>query len=79
MEQSFPKGPAFEVIVQPPKTHFLTSLSETKIVKITDSVLLLMSSSHTHSFFPGFQFHSLVSATRYLVPHIASAVYMYSL
>ena len=29
----------FEVIVQPPKTHFLTFSSETKIMKITYSVL----------------------------------------
>ena len=28
---------AFEVIVQPPKTHFLTFSSETKIMKITHS------------------------------------------
>ena len=29
---------AFEVIVQPPKTHFLTFSSVTKIMKITHSV-----------------------------------------
>ena len=28
---------AFEVIVQPPKTHFLTFSSETKFMKITHS------------------------------------------
>ena len=28
---------AFEVIVQPPKTHFFTFSSETKIMKITHS------------------------------------------
>ena len=31
----------FEVIVQPPKTHFLTFSSETKIIKITHSELLV--------------------------------------
>ena len=29
----------FEVIVQPPKTHFLTFSSETKIMKITHSAM----------------------------------------
>ena len=53
MKKKFPKTLilVFEVIVQPPKTHFLTFSSETKIMKITHSASQIKGQSFQSSIY----------------------------
>ena len=51
---------AYEVIVQPPKTYFLTFLCETKIVKITHSANTMLCVIHTPHIWHGVSIRDVI-------------------